>query len=90
MIDTAPAVVCRPAAYYQRAGIEALRTSPITFENGVIKFVGTTLKCVFLVEPTLAEYRANASIIPSVYDNERISRTIKRLLITDYMPGGRG
>ncbi len=61
-----------------------------SFISGQIKFIGGASGTFnIIIEPTLADWRANNVILPPAYDNKRINEVCNLLEIADYLPVGR-
>ena len=83
-IDDGPAVGVSLAGFYQRRNIPSQSIYAFSADdsgNGLLLFTGTSVKIIPLLEPSLAEFKADGITLPPGYDEEFITRTVSRLAI---------
>lgn len=85
IIDLGVAAEVTPAMFYQ--GIT--RSAVFMFAARNVYYNGTNAAFEIAIEPTLANWRLNAIILPPAYDNKRIDEVCHILEVGDYLPAGR-
>lgn len=87
-MDGDPAVEVSPAHYFQLENTANTFIKAYVFMKGCVFHTGTQLDLVLLVEPTLAEFQADAVILPQWYDERILDVTHQILLAMDYLQRG--
>lgn len=85
-VDDGPTSLTSLSGYHQKRSVDPTILAIHAFTSdgsgvGKIVYTGTNLTAEFLIEPSLASFQADDPIFPPGYDEERISRTLQRMLI---------
>lgn len=75
-----------PAQFRQVAGVSAGFIACYTVYDSKFFYIGNSARVTWLIEPTLADCRADTVIVPPVYDEERMDWVAKQMLLANYLP----